>query len=100
MQRNSKRKFKAIILAGGNGERFWPLSTARRPKQFLKVFCSESLIRQSVSRVSSLVTPKDTFVIMSKHLVKTTIKELPEIPVANNVVKLMTTPLSDDLRQR
>lgn len=85
MQRNSKRKFKAIILAGGNGERFWPLSTAKRPKQFLKVFGSESLIRQSVSRVSPLVTPKDTFVITSKHLVKTTIKELPEIPVVNIV---------------
>ena len=43
--------FKAIILAGGSGERFWPLSTPERPKQFLNVFGGESLIRQSVSRL-------------------------------------------------
>ena len=30
--------FKAIILAGGSGERFWPLSTPEKPKQFLRVF--------------------------------------------------------------
>ena len=82
---HKENNFKAVILAGGNGERFWPLSTASRPKQFLKVFGNESLIRQSVSRVSQLVSPEDTYVITSKQLVKTTIKELPEIPVANIV---------------
>ena len=88
MDKKAHRKennFKAVILAGGNGERFWPLSTANRPKQFLKVFGNESLIRQSVSRVSQLVSPEDTYIITSKQLVKTTIKELPEIPVANIV---------------
>lgn len=85
MRRNNKRKFKAIILAGGNGERFWPLSTANRPKQFLRVFGNESLIRQAVSRISSLVSVQDIYVITSKQLVKTTIKELPEIPVTNIV---------------
>ena len=75
--------FKAIILAGGSGERFWPLSTPERPKQFLRVFGGESLIRQSVSRLKGLVKPKDVFVITSKALVAATRKELPEIPKAN-----------------
>ena len=75
--------FKAIILAGGSGERFWPLSTPERPKQFLSVFGKESLIRQSVSRLRGLVKPKDVFVITSKALVGVTRKELPEIPRAN-----------------
>lgn len=75
--------FKAIILAGGSGERFWPLSTPEKPKQFLNVFGNESLIRQSVSRLKGLVKPKDVFVITSKALVGVTRKELPEIPKAN-----------------
>ena len=75
--------FKAIILAGGSGECFWPLSTPEKPKQFLNVFGNESLIRQSVSRLRGLVKPKDVFVITSKALVGVTRKELPEIPKAN-----------------
>ena len=75
--------FKAIILAGGSGERFWPLSTPEKPKQFLRVFGGESLIRQSVSRLKGLVCPEDVFVITSKALVAATRKELPEIPKAN-----------------
>lgn len=75
--------FKAIILAGGSGERFWPLSTPEKPKQFLRVFGGESLIRQSVSRLKGIVKPKNVFVITSKALVAATRKELPEIPRAN-----------------
>ena len=75
--------FKAIILAGGSGERFWPLSTPEKPKQFLRVFGGESLIRQSVSRLKGLVEARDIFVITSKALVAATRKELPEVPKAN-----------------
>ena len=75
--------FKAIILAGGSGERFWPLSTPEKPKQFLRVFGGESLIRQSVSRLTGLARPENVFVITSKQLVAATRKELPEIPTAN-----------------
>ena len=75
--------FKAIILAGGSGERFWPLSTPEKPKQFLNVFGGESMIRQSVSRLKGLVEPSDVFVITSKALVAATRKELPEIPKTN-----------------
>ena len=75
--------FKAIILAGGSGERFWPLSTPEKPKQFLRVFGGESLIRQSVSRLKDLVKPKDVFVITSKQLVAATRKELSEVPRQN-----------------
>lgn len=77
--------FKAVILAGGSGERFWPLSTPERPKQFLRVFGGESLIRQSVSRLNGLVAPKDVFVVTAKSLVAATRKELPELPAANIV---------------
>ena len=75
--------FKAIILAGGTGERFWPLSTPEKPKQFLRVFGGESLIRQSVGRLKGLVKPENVFVITSKALVAAMRRELPEIPKAN-----------------
>ena len=84
MAKNST-DFKAVILAGGSGERFWPLSTAAKPKQFLRVFGGESLIRQSVARLAGLVRLADVFVVTSKDLVAATRRELPEIPAANIV---------------
>ena len=77
--------FKAIILAGGSGERFWPLSTPEKPKQFLRVFGGASLIRQSVLRLQGLVSMEDVFVVTSAALVAATRKELPELPKANVV---------------
>ena len=84
MAKNST-DFKAVILAGGSGERFWPLSTAEKPKQFLRVFGGESLIRQSVTRLTGLVRFEDVYVVTSKDLVAATRRELPEIPAANIV---------------
>ena len=75
--------FKAVILAGGSGERFGPLSTPERPKQFLRVFGGASLIRQAVSRLDGLVSSKDVFVVTAKNLVAATRRELPEIPKCN-----------------
>ena len=77
--------FKAVILAGGSGERFWPLSTPERPKQFLRVFGGESLIRQALARLDGLVSPEDAFVVTTKRLVAATRKELPEVPKGNIV---------------
>ena len=81
----SKADFKAVIIAGGTGERFWPLSTPERPKQFLRVFGGESLIRQALARLDGLVSPEDAFVVTTKSLVAATRKELPEVPKGNIV---------------
>lgn len=75
--------FKAIILAGGNGERFWPLSTPTRPKQFLRIFGSETLLRQSVTRLRGVVAPADVYVVTAAGLVAETRRELPEVPATN-----------------
>ena len=83
--KNISASFKAVILAGGSGERFWPLSTPERPKQFLRVFGGESLIRQAVTRLGGLVAPRDVFVVTAKNLVAATRKELPEVPKDNVV---------------
>ena len=77
--------FKAVILAGGSGERFWPLSTPERPKQFLNVFGGESLLRQAFTRLEGLVSPENVFVVTSAALVGATRRELPELPRGNIV---------------
>lgn len=81
----SSTDFKAIILAGGSGERFWPLSTPDRPKQFLRVFGGASLLRQGVDRLLTLVESRNVHVITAARLAAATRRELPELPRANVV---------------
>ena len=83
----NKTGFFAVILSGGSGERFWPLSTSDRPKQFLSVFGGKSLIRQAVDRLKGLVPFERILVITAEMLVKATRRELPELPRANIVAE-------------
>lgn len=80
-------EFYAVVLSGGSGERFWPLSTADRPKQFLSVFGGKSLIRQSIDRLAGLVPPERILVVTGVAMVKATRRELPELPRANIVAE-------------
>lgn len=58
----------AVILAGGSGQRFWPLSRELSPKQLLSVFGTESLIAQAVHRVMPLLEdPSDGFMIVTSE---------------------------------
>jgi mannose-1-phosphate guanylyltransferase len=74
---------KAVILAGGSGERFWPLSTPDQPKQFLRLFGDRSLIRTTYDRLKLRFDDQDIFVITSKEHRDMTLQELPEIPERN-----------------
>lgn len=53
----------AVILAGGSGTRFWPLSRASYPKQFLAITGNETLLQQTVGRVRSLVAGENIFIV-------------------------------------
>jgi len=79
--------FYAAILSGGSGERFWPLSTPDRPKQFLSVFGGKSLIRQAVERLRGLVPPERILIVTAKTLVAPTRRELPELPLENIIAE-------------
>ncbi len=82
-----KDGFYAAILSGGSGERFWPLSTPSRPKQFLSVFGGKSLLRQSVDRLKGLVPPERILIVTAKALARATYRELPEIPRRNVILE-------------
>lgn len=73
----------AVIIAGGAGTRFWPLSTEERPKQFLRLFGERSLLQQSFDRVSSLTGPERTLVLTGARHVGLVREQLPEIPAEN-----------------
>ena len=49
----------AVILAGGSGTRFWPMSRQNNPKQFLNIAGSNSLLQETLLRVESKVKPEN-----------------------------------------
>lgn len=73
----------AIIMAGGSGERFWPLSRRRRPKQLLNITSEKTMIRESIERISALIPPEDIFIITSALLLEPIRNELTELPAEN-----------------
>lgn len=75
--------FYAIIMAGGKGERFWPLSTEKRPKQLLSLVGTRPLVAQSVERLQGLIPPEQIFIITNADLVDEACKCVPELPAKN-----------------
>jgi mannose-1-phosphate guanylyltransferase len=82
-------KFVPVILAGGKGERFWPLSRKHRPKQFLCLDGSgESLMQATANRLVPIVGGwEDIWVITSGLLAAGVEEQLPSLPVANLLVE-------------
>jgi mannose-1-phosphate guanylyltransferase len=73
---------QALILAGGSGTRFWPLSRAARPKQLLALDGDESLLRKTRLRLAPLVPPADVWVCTTAALAEAVRRDLPEVPPA------------------
>jgi mannose-1-phosphate guanylyltransferase len=73
----------ATILAGGSGTRFWPVSRATIPKQFLVLQGTQSLLQATVSRITPLVPASHIYVVTAVHLQAQTLTQVPEVPAAN-----------------
>jgi len=67
-------------MAGGVGERFWPLSTSRRPKQLLSLFGGKPLIRSTLERIEPLIPASHVFVVTRHDMVPAIREALPEVP--------------------
>lgn len=80
-------KLYAVIMAGGSGTRFWPLSRARRPKQFLPLASASPLLADTVRRLSGLVPAANTFVVCGPQHARWVRKVLPKLPAAQVVVE-------------
>lgn len=65
----------ALVLAGGSGERFWPLSRKARPKQLLKLVSKKTLLEETLARIEELV-PRDRILILTNVEQEKSVREL------------------------
>ena len=73
----------AVVMAGGQGTRFWPRSRRNRPKQFLAMAGTESLLHQTVNRLKPRLKPEQIYIVTTRELAAETARMLPELPAAN-----------------
>lgn len=75
-----------VIMAGGVGSRFWPMSTQKFPKQFQDILgTGRTMIQQTYDRISKAVHPENIFVITNTEYAALSKQQLPEIPEENIV---------------
>lgn len=76
-----------VIMAGGSGTRFWPLSRKARPKQFLPLASKRPLITDTAARLKGLASMKDTFVVCGPLHAKAAAKLVKGLPKKNLLVE-------------
>lgn len=79
-------------MAGGRGERFWPMSRLARPKQLLPIVGEKAMLTQTVDRLSGLVDPKDVFVITNSEQRTAVLEVCPDLDPA----KIIGEPMGRD----
>ena len=73
-----------VIMAGGVGSRFWPMSTAENPKQFIDVLgVGKSLLQLTVERFGNLIAPENVWVVTNQKYASIVKQQLPDIPEGN-----------------
>src|SRR5215468_337909 len=76
-----------VIMAGGRGERFWPVSREEMPKQLLTLLGKRSFLQQAIDRVLPLVPIKNIMVITNEAQAPEVRKQLPKLPKANVIAE-------------
>lgn len=76
-----------VIMAGGRGERFWPISREKTPKQLIKLLGDRSFLQQAVDRVRPLVPAENILVITNQAQAAEVRKQLPELPRDNVIAE-------------
>ena len=73
-----------VIMAGGIGSRFWPMSTEEKPKQFIDVLgVGRSLLQLTFDRFKGICNPENVWVLTNKNYADLVHQQLPEVPVGN-----------------
>jgi mannose-1-phosphate guanylyltransferase len=76
-----------LIMAGGSGTRFWPLSTEDKPKQFLNLVSEKSMIRETIERTAKIIPFEKIFIATNIKYLENIKKEIPEIPAENIILE-------------
>lgn len=82
-----KQNAYAVVMAGGKGTRFWPLSRAGRPKQLLKLLGAKSLVRETVDRVAPLFGRRNIFVVTVEEHQRAIRRDVKSIPKTNFLIE-------------
>src|SRR5438132_11593385 len=77
----------ALILAGGSGERFWPLSRKSRPKQLLSLFSERTLLESTLARLDGLVAAQNILILTNRDQEAAVRALLPDLPAENIVAE-------------
>jgi mannose-1-phosphate guanylyltransferase len=80
----------AVIMAGGRGTRFWPLSRQARPKQFMHVLDDDTLIQNTVVRLLGMISVEQCYIVTHENYVDLTKEQLPALPEEN----ILAEPIS------
>jgi mannose-1-phosphate guanylyltransferase len=73
----------AVILAGGRGTRFWPRSRTRRPKQLLNIVGRETMLEQTIARLSPQFRPSQLWIVTNDEQAAAVRRQSPKIPAAH-----------------
>jgi mannose-1-phosphate guanylyltransferase len=73
-------RFYACIIAGGSGERFWPMSRVSAPKHLLKIFSERTLLEQTVLRLKGVVPRRNIWILTNRSQVARVRRALPGFP--------------------
>ena len=77
----------AVIMAGGAGTRFWPLSREKYPKQYLSLFDNKTMLQETVERLYPVIGPESIYIV-STELQRPLIREnVPAIPEQNLIIE-------------
>jgi mannose-1-phosphate guanylyltransferase len=86
----------AIIMAGGVGTRFWPMSTTQHPKQFLDILGSgQTLLQQTYQRMEKICPPEHIYIVTSNTYVDLVMDQIPHVHrenVLSEIARKNTAP--------
>ncbi len=81
--------FRVVIMAGGTGTRFWPVSRKNKPKQFLPIVSEKTMIQETIDRLSPQVPLSHIYTIANTEQTDVIKKLLPDLPEENLLVEPM-----------
>lgn len=77
----------ALIMAGGKGTRFWPLSTEDKPKQFLKLIGDKTMIQMTVDRILPIIPIDRIYICTGERYVDLIKEQVPNLPIENIIIE-------------
>ena len=90
---NFVKNIHAVILAGGSGTRFWPLSRETWPKQMLQIVGEDTLLRQTIRRINGFVPPENIWIVTTEDKAQDIRFHLEPLGIASKKIKFINEPM-------